>query len=159
MCTKFGAWTKFEVSHAAKQLHLTKNKIQDGGSRHFNFFCRKRNYSAAYWGIFAKFCRSVVSHYRKWATWPKSITEVHVTSRWRRPPYQIWFIAHNSVVIARICTKCGRRTNIDPACRHTIIFNKKKQKSRWPRPPFKENQLTAVNHRCWTYLHKVWHSV
>jgi len=63
---------------------LQSDIIQDGGGRHFVFFTRKCNNSAANWATLTEFCRNVASKHRKWAAWPKLTTEVN--SRCRRPP-------------------------------------------------------------------------
>jgi len=66
-------------------------------------FCTNSNNSAGDWRRWMKFCINVDGCYRKWHIWPKW-TKI-INSRWRRPPFWIPFIAHNSFITAHNCTK------------------------------------------------------
>ena len=68
-------------------------------------FCTNSNNLAADWRRWTKFCSDVDGCHRKqtiWRKWTKIIN-----SRWRRSPFRISAIAHNSFTIAHISTKFG----------------------------------------------------
>ena len=69
-------------------------------------FCTNINNSAADWRRWMKFCSDVDGCHRKWIVWPKW-TKI-INSRWRRSPFWISSITHNSFSIAYICTKFGK---------------------------------------------------
>ena len=103
-CTKFGMCITFEVLRTSMPKYWTKIKSKMAAAAVLDF-CINSNNSAADWRRWMKFCVNVDGCYRKWNIWPKW-TKI-INSRWRRPPFWISFIFHNSFTIAHICTKFG----------------------------------------------------
>jgi len=104
ICTKFGMCITLEILHASIPKYWTKLKSKMAAAAILDF-CTNSNNSAADWRRWMQFCINVYGCHRKRNIWPKW-TKI-INSRWRRPPFWISFIAHNSFIIAHNCTKYG----------------------------------------------------
>jgi len=99
ICTKFGMCITLEVLYAGMPKYWTKIKSKMPAAAILDF-CTNSNISAADWCRWMKFCSHVEGCYRKSDVRPKG-TKI-INSRWRRPPFWIWSIVHNSFTVAHI---------------------------------------------------------